>query len=73
MTWTFFEVEKKVDGKPAVQFERLVQEITAYLPSTYLVVPRDGAGSRFLPVKDYDELARRRANIEVVARARGMV
>lgn len=73
LTWTYFEVEKKVDGRPAIQFERLIQEITAYMPSTYVEVPREGAGSRFLPVKDFDELAKRRANIEVVARARGMV
>lgn len=71
--WTFFEVEKKVDGRPAVQFERLIQEITAYLPTRFVEVPRDGEESRFLPVKDFDELAKRRANIEVVARARGMV
>jgi UTP--glucose-1-phosphate uridylyltransferase len=36
-------------------------------------VPRDGAASRFLPVKDIDELARRREDIMQVARARGMV
>lgn len=72
-TWTYFEVEKKADGKTAIQFERLLQEITAQMPSVYLEVPRDGAASRFLPVKDFDELAKRRANIEVVARARGMV
>jgi UTP--glucose-1-phosphate uridylyltransferase len=73
LTWTYFEVQKKVDGRPAIQFERLIQEITAQMPSTYLEVSRDGASSRFLPVKDFDELAKRRTNIEVVARARGMV
>jgi UTP--glucose-1-phosphate uridylyltransferase len=73
LTWTYFEVEKKVDGRPALQFERLLQEITAQMPSTYLQVSRDGTTSRVLPVKDFDELAKRRANIEVVARARGMV
>lgn len=73
LTWTYFEVEKKVDGRPAIQFERLLQEITAQMPSTYLEVSRDGAASRFLPVKDFDELAKRRANIELVARARGMM
>ncbi len=71
-TWTYFEVEKKVDERPAIQFERLVQEVTAHLPSTFLKVPRDGAASRFLPVKDHEELARRRPDIEAVARARGM-
>jgi UTP--glucose-1-phosphate uridylyltransferase len=73
LTWTYFEVEKKVDGRPAIQFERLLQEITAQMPSTYVEVSRDGEASRFLPVKDFDELAKRRATIEVVARARGMV
>lgn len=73
LTWTYFEVEKKVDGRPAIQFERLLQEITAQMPSTYVEVPRDGGASRFLPVKDFDELAKRGATIEVVARARGMV
>ncbi len=73
LRWTFFEVEKTVDGRQAIQFERLLQEITAQLPTAYLEVPRDGAAARFLPVKDFDELARRRADIEVVARARGMV
>ena len=71
--WTYFEVEKKVDNRPAIQFERLVQEITAQLPSSYLEVPRDGVASRFLPVKDFDELAKRRANIELVGKARGML
>ena len=73
LTWTYFEVEKKVDGRPAIQFERLLQEITAQMRSTYLEVSRDGASSRFLPVKDFEELVKRRTNIEVVARARGMV
>jgi hypothetical protein len=44
-------------------------ELTAQMRSRYLEVPRDGARSRFLPVKDFDELAKRRATIEEVARA----
>jgi UTP--glucose-1-phosphate uridylyltransferase len=72
-TWTFFEVEKKVDGRPAIQFERLIQEITAHLSTTYVKIPREGEASRFLPVKDAGELAARRPTIEAVARARGMV
>jgi UTP--glucose-1-phosphate uridylyltransferase len=71
--WTYFEVEKKVGGRQAVQFERLIQELTAHLPTTYVEVPREGEASRFLPVKDYDELARRRPTIEAVARKRGML
>ena len=70
--WSWFEVEKKVGTRTAVQFERLLQEITSACDAAYIRVPRDGARSRFLPVKDHDELARRRAEIEAVARARGM-
>jgi UTP--glucose-1-phosphate uridylyltransferase len=71
--WNWFEVEKKVDDRPAIQFERLLQELTAALPAAYIRVPRNGAQSRFLPVKDKDELGRRRSEIEGVARARGIV
>jgi UTP--glucose-1-phosphate uridylyltransferase len=70
--WTYFEVEKKVDGRPAIQLERLLQELTAHLPSTYLKVSRDGTASRFEPVKDNAELARRRDSIRAIADARGI-
>ncbi len=69
----YFAVEKKVEGRVAIQFERLLQELTASLDAAYVVVPREGKRSRFLPVKDHDELAKRRAEIQDVARARGMV
>ncbi len=71
--WSWFEVEKKVEGRVAVQFERLLQELTFALSAIYVRVPREGVESRFLPVKDHEELARRRADIERVARARGML
>ncbi len=71
--WNFFEVEKKVDGAPAIQYERLLQELTSALPAAYLAVPREGRESRFLPVKDHDELARRKDAIRAVALARGML
>jgi UTP--glucose-1-phosphate uridylyltransferase len=71
--WNWFEVEKKVDGRTAIQFERLLQELTAALAATYIRVPRHGSSSRFLPVKDQDELGRRRGEIEAVARTRGMI
>jgi UTP--glucose-1-phosphate uridylyltransferase len=73
VAWTYFEVEKKVDGRPAVQFERLLQEITTALDSSYVIIPRHGPGARFLPVKDFAELDKRAADIEAVARARGML
>jgi UTP--glucose-1-phosphate uridylyltransferase len=73
MEWTFVEVEKKIGGRTAVQFERLVGEITAALEPRFVRVPRSGASSRFLPVKDVPELERRRPEIEAVARERGML
>jgi UTP--glucose-1-phosphate uridylyltransferase len=71
--WNWFEVEKTVGDRKAVQFERLLQEITSALDAGYVRVPRHGALARFLPVKDWDELALRKADIEAVARARGML
>ena len=71
--WTYFMVTKKVDGTVAIQFERLINEITSHLDTLYLRVPRSGPRSRFLPVKDNEELAARRGEIEAVARARGML
>ena len=72
MEWTYVEVEKKIGGRPAIQFERLIGEITAALEPRFVRVPRAGGESRFLPVKDVPELERRRPEIEAVARARGM-
>jgi UTP--glucose-1-phosphate uridylyltransferase len=69
----WFEVEKKVGSRVAVQFERLLQELTSTLQASYVRVPRRGVASRFLPAKDFDELARRRDEICLVARARGML
>jgi UTP--glucose-1-phosphate uridylyltransferase len=73
VTYAWFEVEKKVGSRVAVQFERLLQELTAAMPSTYVRVPREAAASRFLPVKDFDELARRRDDIRAIANERGMI
>ena len=71
--WTFFLVNKQVGADPVIQFERLVNEVTSHLKTAYLQVPRTGAESRFLPVKDGAELDARRAENEAVARARGML
>jgi UTP--glucose-1-phosphate uridylyltransferase len=73
MEWTYVEVEKKLGNAKAVQFERIVNEITVAIEPHPLRVPREGALSRFLPVKDVPELERRRPEIEAVTRARGML
>lgn len=70
--WTYFVVEKDVDGRPAIQFERLINEVAAHLDTWFVRVPREGPDSRFLPVKDHDDLAAKRSAIEAVADDRGM-
>lgn len=71
--FTYCVVEKQVGDRKVVQRERLLGEITFHLPTTFVKVPREGEASRFLPVKDREELAKRAQVIEAVARARGML
>jgi UTP--glucose-1-phosphate uridylyltransferase len=73
MPWTFIQVGKKVGPRTAVQFERLIGELPYHLATSFVRVPREGLASRFLPVKDNDELAMRRSEIEAIAHARGML
>ncbi|MEM7200067.1 MAG: UTP--glucose-1-phosphate uridylyltransferase [Planctomycetota bacterium] len=52
--WYF--VQKKVEGREAVQIERLIGELTRFLSTNYVRVKRTGVESRFLPVKAPDDL-----------------
>ncbi|HVG87525.1 MAG TPA: UTP--glucose-1-phosphate uridylyltransferase [Gaiellales bacterium] len=61
--WSYFRVEKAVEGRPAIQFERLIGQLPEALPARFLKVPREGAQSRFLPAKDHPELERNRPSI----------
>lgn len=61
-----YYVEKSVEGRPAVQVEHLIGELTAHLPSNFLRVPRDGVRTRFLPVKTPEDLVAIRADIEAI-------
>ncbi|MFO0695566.1 MAG: UTP--glucose-1-phosphate uridylyltransferase [Polyangiales bacterium] len=70
---TWFAVRKTVDGRTAIQFERLVGELTAFLPTTFLGVERDGLDARFQPAKDPEELAQRAPMIEAVLSSRGIL
>ncbi|MBK8172606.1 MAG: UTP--glucose-1-phosphate uridylyltransferase [Sandaracinaceae bacterium] len=70
---SWFTVRKKVDGRDAVQFERLVGEMTALLPSRFLRVPRYGVEGRFQPAKDPEELKKRQPDIERVMKACGVL
>ncbi|HEY8427732.1 MAG TPA: UTP--glucose-1-phosphate uridylyltransferase, partial [Sandaracinaceae bacterium] len=69
----WFAVRKQVDGREAVQFERLVGQLTAFLPSAFVRVERDGPDGRFQPAKDPEELAARRDAIRAILRARDVL
>ena len=51
-----YVVEKKVDGRPAIQLESITCEATAVLPFQPLRVPRDGKNGRFFPIKEPEDL-----------------
>jgi UTP--glucose-1-phosphate uridylyltransferase len=68
---SWFAVSKQVDGKKTIQFERLVGELSAFLPTNAIQVAREGDDGRFLPVKDPPELEARRATIVSVLGRRG--
>jgi UTP--glucose-1-phosphate uridylyltransferase len=67
LTWLY--VEKEVDGRPAVQLEHLFHEITRFLPTTYLEVPRSGPRGRFFPVKTPEDLEREREALRALVAA----
>lgn len=69
---TYFRVTKKVEGAPAIQFERLVNQVAELVRARGVLVGREGRDGRFLPVKDPSELEARRAEIRAVLAARGM-
>ncbi len=56
LRWCY--VEKQVGARLAVQMERLVNELTALLPTAFLEVPRGGPHGRFLPIKTPEDLER---------------
>lgn len=67
----WFPVRRKVDGREAIQGERLLGQVTAFLPTQFLVVERHGRDGRFLPVKDQEELAQRMPEILSLVDAAG--
>jgi UTP--glucose-1-phosphate uridylyltransferase len=68
--YTWSVARKSVDGREAIQLERLVGELTWWHASRYVHVPRDGAESRFVPVKDGDDLAAAQEQIAAICRER---
>ena len=67
-TWCI--ARKSVGERTAIQFERLVGELTWWHPSRYVHVPREDAESRFVPVKDGDDLAAAQEQIAAIGRER---
>lgn len=49
-------VQKDIEGKPAVQIETLIGELTRFLSTNYIKVKRAGAESRFFPIKTPQDL-----------------
>ena len=66
---TWFYVEKEVAGRPAVQLERLVGELSSFVPATYLEVPRTGPRGRFFPIKSPADLEAAQAPLREMLRA----
>lgn len=68
----WFSVRRKVDGQETIQAERLLGQVTAFLPTQFLVVERRGPETRFLPVKDREELRTRMPEIEALLKELGV-
>ncbi|MDP3276024.1 MAG: UTP--glucose-1-phosphate uridylyltransferase [Deltaproteobacteria bacterium] len=68
--WTWCAASKRVDDREAIQFERLIGELTWWLPSHYLLVSREGTKSRFLPIKEMGDLRETHVEIRELLRQR---
>jgi UTP--glucose-1-phosphate uridylyltransferase len=67
LDWLY--VLKDVDGRPAVQLERLYHEASAFVETQYLEVPRRGPHGRFLPIKTPADLERAQADLRELVSA----
>ena len=61
LSWLY--VERQVDDRPAVQLERLYHELSWFVPTRFLEVPRRGPRGRFFPIKTPDDLVRSRDDL----------
>jgi UTP--glucose-1-phosphate uridylyltransferase len=61
LPWLY--VRKQVDGRAAVQLERLYHQISWQLETTFLEVPRTGRYGRFFPIKEPEDLERSQAGL----------
>jgi len=69
----WFAVKKQVEGRDAIQFERLVGQLTEHADVTWLHVPREGSASRFLPIKLPADLEARAGELEAALVSQGVL
>ena len=69
----FFAVQKTVDGRQAIQFERLVGQLTALLDVNFIRVERHGPDARFQPIKVPDDIAKQEGPIRKALESRGIL
>lgn len=67
LTWLY--VRKDVVGREAVQLERLYHEVSAFVPTQYLEVPRRGPRGRFSPIKTPADLQRAQDDLRMLVAA----
>jgi len=66
----WLHVLRQVDGRTAVQLERLYHQISWQLETTFLEVPRSGPYGRFFPIKEPEDLERARGGLrELLSRS----
>jgi len=61
LPWLY--VRKSVDGRTAVQLERLYHQAVWELDATFLEVPRSGPRGRFFPIKEPEDLDQARPGL----------
>lgn len=69
----WFAVLKKVDGAEVVQFERLMGQLSEFGDVTWLLVPREGSRSRFVPIKTVADLEEQAPALRAVLSQQGVL
>jgi UTP--glucose-1-phosphate uridylyltransferase len=69
----WFAVKKKVNGRDAVQFERLVGQLTEFVDVSWLVVKREGPDSRFIPIKMVSDIQEKQESLQAILKNQGIL
>jgi UTP--glucose-1-phosphate uridylyltransferase len=70
---SWYPVLKTVEDKKAVQFERLIGQLTEFIDVTWLEVGRDGAEGRFIPIKTPQDLIKEENNLRSLLSRQGVL